>query len=242
MRDDPKTLTMDAICLDSSAEDLRSGTEGLRGVLDAAQHAIGRLRAASAGPCAALGRIRGTGRGVSFSRLVARLEADRPIELRFPFEGSLHVGGAVWRGDQLVDPSRSDALAELHWKAGARDLPMHAHEHSDRFIIVLAGRGYFHVTDEPLDDFTGTAVRTIPARERDVFAFTRGVVHTFSTAEHGLTLLSCQLPFLPFEDPRQYTLPEILWTAMAHPTDADARVAFDPHWQVLCSQQPAVTP
>ena len=28
------------------------------------------------------------------------------------------------------------------------DLPMHVHDHSDRFIIVIKGRGFFHVTDE----------------------------------------------------------------------------------------------
>ncbi len=208
-----------------------------RDLLLAAQKAIGTLRSRSTSPSAALGRIRGTGRGVSFSRLVAKLEADHPIELRFPFEGSEHVGGAVWRSDQIIDPERRDALAKLHWKPGALDLPMHTHEHSDRLIIVLEGRGYFHVTDEPIEAFTGTAVRTVPARERDVFAFTRGVVHTFSTADTGMTLLSCQLPFLPFDDPRQYTLPSKLWKAVDNPTDSEARVAFDPNWQLLCSQQ-----
>lgn len=238
----PSTLELDLFPISSGTHQAGAGAAILGSLLDAAQHTMRTLRTSSPGPCATLGRIRGTGRGVSFSRLVSQLEADHPIELRFPFECSDHVGGAVWRGDQLVDANRTDALAKLHWKANARDLPMHAHEHSDRFIIVLEGRGYFHVTDEPLNAFTSTAVRTVPARERDVFAFTRGVVHTFSTMDHGMTLLSCQLPFLPFDDPRQYTLPDVRWTAMEHPTDADARVAFDPNWRLLCSQQQAATP
>ncbi len=231
----PHSIELDQFTISNNTRSSGSGAAILENLLEVSRDVLEALQTRSSGPCAALGRVRGTGRGVSFSRLVARLEADHPIELAFPFEGSEYVGGAVWPADQLLDPQRQDTLAKLHWKPGALDLPMHAHEHSDRFIIVLAGRGYFHVTDEPLDAFTGTAVRTVPARERDVFAFTRGVVHTFSTAEHGMTLLSCQLPFLPFEDPRQYTLPEIRWTAMDHPTDTGARVAVDPIWRVRCS-------
>lgn len=79
---------------------------------------------------------------------------------------------------------------------------MHTYEHSDRFIIVLEGRGYFYVTNEPINRFIGNVVRAVPARDCGVFAFTRGVVHTFSTADIGMTLLSCQLPFLPFDEPR----------------------------------------
>ena len=211
------------------------GVEFLEALLHGSQRVMESLRSNSDSRCAALGRIRGTGRGVSFSRLVSQLEAEHPIELRYPFEGSTQVGGAVWRGDELIHPDYTDALAKLHWKPGAVDLPMHTHEHSDRLIIVLEGRGYFHVTDEPIGAFTGTAVRTVPARERDVFAFTRGVVHTFSTTGHGMTLLSCQLPFLPFDDPRQYRLPQLRWTAMEHPTDTGAIVAVDPIWRVLCA-------
>lgn len=228
--------------LEGKGLDLDPGlaTEGasvLAAILHAAESTLAQLKGRFQTPAAALGRIRGTGRGVSFSGLVDRLEADHPLEVRYPFEGSDHVGGAVWRGDQLVAPACHNALAKLHWKANARDLPMHAHEHSDRFIIVLEGRGYFHVTDEPLDAFTSTAVRAVPARERDVFAFTRGVVHTFSTMDHGMTLLSCQLPFLPFDDPRQYTLPEVRWTAAEHPIDRGAEVTIDPSWLMVCTQK-----
>ncbi len=227
---------LDPIAVSPSRPQPPSGSIVLKDLLDAAGIVMENLQSRSASPCAALGRVRGTGRGVSFSSLIARLEADHPVEVRFPFEGSDHVGGGVWRGDDLIHPPRTDALAKLHWKPGARDLPMHTHEHSDRFIVVLGGRGYFHVSDEPLEDFTGGSVRTIPARERDVFAFTRGVVHTFSTEEHGMTLLSCQLPFLPLDDPKQYTLPEVRWTAQRQPADSGVDVVFEPVWQKLCWQ------
>jgi len=57
----------------------------------------------------------------------------------------------------------------------------------------------------------------IAARERDVFIFTRGVVHTFSTTDQPMVLLSCHLPFIHLDDARQYTLPPVRWTAHSHP-------------------------
>jgi len=205
-----------------------SGEAVLRAMLGLAREALNQLRARSAQPMAALGRVRGTGRGVSFGQLVQRLETDRPIELVSPFEGSADVAGAVWRPDS----SGYEALAKLQWGAWATDLPMHAHEHSDRFIIVLSGRGYFHVTGQYLERFDGSAVRTVPARERDVFLFTRDVVHTFSTQDSPMVLLSCQLPYLSFDDPKQYTLPGVRWTAATH-QDRLPTVGCDPAWTVL---------
>jgi mannose-6-phosphate isomerase-like protein (cupin superfamily) len=178
-------------------------------------------------------RLRGTGRGVHFRDLVAALERDHPLTLQSPFEGSELVAGAAWEGPSLIGSGCTAALAKLRWSPGADDLPMHVHDHSDRFIIVDKGRGYFHVSDQPIERFDGSDVRSVPARERDVFVFTRGVVHTFSTAEEPMTLLSCQLPFLPFEDPHQYRLPQIRWTARENPESTPARVALDPSWMLL---------
>lgn len=161
-----------------------------------------------------LARLRGTGPGVSFRRLVMKLEADYPIELRYPFEDNERVGGAIWPGT-LANEGSPHALMKLRWEAGANDLPMHAHEHSDRFIIVLKGRGYFHFSTEAggIEGFTGSEVRAVAARERDVFVFRRGTVHTFSTFDEPMELLSCHLPFIPLDDLRQYKLPERRWTA-----------------------------
>lgn len=164
------------------------------------------------GPMASVARLRGTGPGVSFRRLVEVLEADHPVELKYPFEANERVGGAIWPGT-LVDEHAPHSLMKLRWEARADDLPMHSHEHSDRCIIVLNGRGFFHVSREPVEGFTGTGVRTIAARERDVFVFRRGTVHTFSTCEEPMELLSCHLPFIPLDDPRQYTLPQTRWVA-----------------------------
>lgn len=204
------------------------GEAVLRGLLYMAQEALDRLRVRTDQPTAALGRIRGTGRGVSFGRLVERLEADHPIKLTSPFEGSEKVAGAVWESGHSGAP----ALAKLRWDAEATDLPMHVHEHSDRFIIVLEGRGYFHLTSQDLGAFDGSSVRTVPARERDVFVFTRGVVHTFSTDRSPMVLLSCQSPYLPFDDPKQYTLPHYRWRARDH-ADVDPVVGCDVAWTVL---------
>lgn len=226
-----ETLTLELpplhLVIASDGRDL--GGRVLDGLLAMATQGVRHLqeRASKGGArrVAAVSRLRGTGRGIRFRDLVAALEREHPITLESPFEGSMKVAGAAWN-------SRSGALAKLRWSEHADDLPMHVHEHSDRFIIVDQGRGFFHVTDETADDFTGTKVRTIPARERDVFMFSRGVVHTFSTAEEPMTLLSCQLPFLAFDDPRQYRLPKVRWIARERPDTYPVTVACDPGWMI----------
>lgn len=216
------------------------GAHVLGGLIELAEGAIGqlhRLREDGHSTAAAVvGRIRGTGRGVSFSRLVEALEREFPLELSYPFEDSDRVGGAVWTARDLLGGSSTTSVAKLRWDSRANDLPMHVHDHSDRFIIVLKGRGFFHVTDESTEQFTGTKVRSVPARERDVFLFTRGTVHTFSTDEDPMVLLSCQLPFLAFDDPMQYRLPAVRWTAKEHRVDANAGIACDPAWSVLAER------
>lgn len=168
---------------------------------------------------AATGRIRGTGPGVSFGAAVAALETAWPLTLRSPFEGSDRVGGAAWVARDLIDPNDNGAVVKLHWEAGADDLPMHVHIGSSRLLIVVGGRGFFHVSDRTVETFDGSDVRTIAARRNDVFLFTPGVVHTFSTAEEPMTLLSCHLPYIPLDDPGQYTLPAFRWTASARMGD-----------------------
>lgn len=187
-----------------------------RGILDMAQRHLEGLRSGTGhARAAAVGHLRGTGPGVSFSGAVRCLETAYPIELVTPFEGSDRIGGAAWVGSDLLDGQDPRGIAKLRWGPRADDLPMHAHP-TDRFIVVLEGRGFFHVCGQPIDAFDGTEVRTIAARRMDVFAFTSSVVHTFSTAADPMTLLSCHLPFLPLDDPEQYELPRFRWTAGSH--------------------------
>lgn len=229
--------TMGPLALQMDGQETRPGRRVLAALLRAGALAVEELR--QRGPAwpnltarAMLGRLRGTGPGVSFRALADELETALPRVLEFPFEGSQRVGGAVWSGE-LVRPALPHSLAKLRWEAGADDLPMHVHESSDRCIVVLEGRGFFHVSPEPLGAFSGEQVRTIAARERDVFVFTRGVVHTFSTIDHGMTLLSCQLPFVPFDDPGQYTLPKVRWTARERLAKTPAVITLDWCWAML---------
>lgn len=214
------------------------GTRVLGGLVNLAEAAIARLNSQRPTRGAAVvSRIRGTGRGVSFTGLVTELERAHPLQLEYPFEGSDRVGGAVWVAKELLRGTSTTSVAKLRWDSRALDLPMHVHDHSDRFIIVLEGRGFFHVTDEPAERFTGKRVRSIPARERDVFLFSRGVVHTFSTDAEPMTLLSCQLPYLAFDDPKQYRLPQIRWTAKEFQDPYPPGIACDPAWTVLAECQ-----
>ncbi len=211
----PITLTIDG-------SDVRSGYRVLAGILRMGQAAVDAME----GQSVALGRLRGTGPGVSCKALADELETALPRTLEFPFEGSARVGGAVWSGE-LLRPPLPQSLAKLRWEPGANDLPMHTHESSDRCIIVLEGRGFFHISDEAGSAFTGERVQTIAARERDVFVFRRGVVHTFSTTAWGMTLLSCQLPFVPFDDPGQYTLPRVRWIARDRMAQSASAIVLD---------------
>jgi mannose-6-phosphate isomerase-like protein (cupin superfamily) len=145
------------------------------------------------------------------------------------------VGGAVWIAQEILADGAQASVAKLRWDSRALDLPTHVHDHSDRFIIVLDGRGFFHVTDETAERFTGQKVRSVPARSRDVFLFSRGTVHTFSTDAEPMTLLSCELPYLTFNDPDQYRLPEVRWMAEDHRDSYQPVVGCDPAWSVLAT-------
>jgi len=144
--------------------------------------------------------------------VMAEIDADYPIELRCPFEDTATISGGLWSGRQLFGPRFEDGLAKLRFAAGTLDLPIHVHEHSDRFIAVLAGEGRFWWSEKPWRQFDGTGIRSTPVRTGDVLVFTRNLLHTFSAPESDLLLLSYHSPEIPFDDPRQYTLPSLRWT------------------------------
>lgn len=204
-------------------------------LLTLASQTLARLRSSSdADRIAATCRIRGTGPEASFRRMIQDIELAHPLELIYPFEGSDRVGGAVWPAASIA--GEASAVAKLRWESRALDLPMHAHLCSDRCIFVMEGRGFYHVSDEPIDHFTGDHVRTIAAREGDVFVFTRGVVHTFSTWSSPMTLISCHMPYIPFEDPQQYVLPSVRWTAGTCLPSTEGEIQIDPTFSVLMAQ------
>lgn len=155
-----------------------------------------------------LGRIN-TPSVAPFQRWMRGVEAMFPVEVETPFEGSEFIGGGAWRGETVFPGQEDHALAKLCFAAGAVDLPMHAHEQSDRFIMVLEGEGRYHHAPGTVGQFTGEGVRSVPVREGDVVAFRRDVVHTFSTPRRAMTLLSWHRPYFAFLDPRQYRLPAV---------------------------------
>ncbi len=149
--------------------------------------------------------------GASVGGLVAAAESEFPLTLRSPFEDTESIAGAVWRGSDLFDGA-DDGLVMLRFDKGTLDLPMHVHEHSDRFIIALGGAGFFHVSNETLDRFAASDLRAVPVRAGDAIAFSRGLMHTFSAPSETLLLLSYHAPLVELDDPRQFTLPSIVWT------------------------------
>lgn len=208
-----------------------------RAVAEAARHFLGSLdTAVSTGalpPRIALNtRIRGTGPGVRFGDLVQRLEELKPA-WQCPFEGSNRVSGAELPAAEILHEPRDDGLLFLKFQPHTLDLPLHVHDDSDRFIYVIGGRGFFHVTGEPLEADHQSQIRHVPARDRDALMFRRGTVHTFSTAEHPLYLLSYHRPFIPIVSPNQYRVSRPALRPAEFLDGVRGCVSFDSGWNTL---------
>ncbi len=148
--------------------------------------------------------------------LAKRIETRHPLRLESPFEGCDTIAGGLWSGRGVLGLNTDDALAHLQFDAGTVELPIHLHEHSDRFIVVEDGEGIYHYAPGTIDSFDGTGVISVPVRPGDVILFLRNVLHTFSAAARPLRLLSYHAPQIDFDDPRQYTLPKFLWYPSGH--------------------------
>jgi hypothetical protein len=135
-----------------------------------------------------------------------------PLELVSPFEDTTSIAGGLWRGRDLFGDDCHEALAKLSFDRGTLELPIHTHEFSDRLILVAAGSGTFHWSTRSLAAFDGLGIRSTPVAIGDLLIFTRGLLHTFSAPDQPLLLLSYHSPEIPFDDPRQYTLPDLRWT------------------------------
>ena len=181
-------------------------------------------------------RVRGTGPGVAFGSVVRALESF-PHSWESPFENSRNVSGAVIRGCDILGEGREDGFLLLRFEAGTKDLPLHLHADSDRFIFAIGGRGFFHVSPDPLGVRGIRRIRHVPVKDRDALMFRRGTVHTFSTAEHPLLLLSYHQPFVPLEEENQYTPANPPEFPRDFLNGCDSRVSFDPAWSVLTSDE-----
>ena len=236
--DTDNVVTLGSLVFDLPEPIERLGADALRAATDVAQAGVRRMHAlieeGRLGRRTALvGRVRGTGPAVSFGLLMRAIEVTFPMALRSPFEGSHNVSGAVLPLGKLLQEDRTDGFLRLRFRVETKDLPMHIHEHSDRLIFVLGGRGFFHVSPEPLETFTEVNVRHIPVRSRDVLVFPRGTIHTFSTATQPLELLSYHSPYIPLDDPCQYTAttPSVFPAVTAD--GAASRIRCDPAFSVV---------
>lgn len=230
-------LTFDSLTIGDAQAHQLGGAELLARLLDTAAVYVGRLRKRVETVdlptrVALFGRVRGTGPGVSFTQLFERLRAAFPLPLVAPFEECESVAGAVMQACELIAPQRDDALLVLKFEAGSRELPMHSHEDSERFIYVVSGRGFFHVSKEPVNGFTGRDIRHIPVRASDIVMFSRGTVHTFSTDGEPLVLLSYHAPYVPLNDDRQYAVPSVRICPGLTADPQQSRIACDAAW--LC--------
>lgn len=215
-----------------------NGRDAFQGLTTMAATALSRFKAELArrggdGRGAAVGCVRGTGPRVSFGALVDALERDEPRELRGPFENTDSISGAVWKASDMLGSEYETALLKLRFDKGTDNLPLHAHLHSDRVIFVLSGRGFYHASSEPMGSFTGRDVQSIAVRERDALVFTRGVVHTFTAPTKPLVLLSFHAPFIPLDQPDQYTVTMQQHTCFSETRSPDAIIGCVPAWTLL---------
>lgn len=168
----------------------------------------GRLRA----PAFLHGEAGDHGLSATLDSLMNAIDLEYDIELQSPFEDTESISGGLWSGRELFGPTFEDGLAKLRFAAGTVDLPLHVHEHSDRFIAVLEGSGRFWWSEEHWRAFRGDDIRSTDVHAGDVLVFTRNLLHTFSAENENLLLLSYHSPEISFDDPRQYTLPGLRWT------------------------------
>lgn len=175
-------------------------------------------------------RVRGTGPCVAFGRLIELIETGLNLEWQSPFEGSHNVTGAALPADTVLGENRDDGLLFLRFASNTKDLPLHIHPRSDRFIYVVGGRGYFHVATNDSDLRDADSIHHVPARDRDVFMFPRGTVHTFSTDEHPLTLISYHRPFIRLDALDQYEIGHTSRLPRQFLSSVIGQVSFDAAW------------
>jgi len=178
-------------------------------------------------------RVRGTGPGVAFGHLIELIQTGLHLDWQSPFEGSNNVSGVELPARVVLGEDRDDGFLFLRFAANTQDLTLHIHPLSDRFIYVIGGRGFFHVTDSPLHDLLCAKFQHIPARDRDAFMFRKNTVHTFSTAAHPLLLLSYHRPFVPLLDADQYETTEPALLPKDFLRGVQGNVSFDAAW-TLC--------
>jgi len=225
-----QAIEIPSIPLERTENSQPTGIEALTTLLGQAAAYIENLRDRSPEDGnALLGRVRGTGPGVSFGAYVEALKREFAVEMISPFEGSDSVAGGVLLPQDAGLAGRDDGFLFLRFDASCRDLPMHTHDHSERLIYVVEGRGFFHVQDGGPED----SIRHVPVRSRDVLMFRHGTLHTFSTQTEQLHLLSYHAPFIALDDPRQYSLPDNVVYPAETACEKDSRVSCDAAWMRL---------
>jgi quercetin dioxygenase-like cupin family protein len=82
-------------------------------------------------------------------------------------------------------------LVKFQKNTGIEKLGLHQHNYSDRQIVVLDGSGKFHY---------GNDQKEVPVKSGIYLQFPRGTIHTFTTEDEDMTVLSIHRPFISLED------------------------------------------
>ncbi len=82
-------------------------------------------------------------------------------------------------------------LVKFEHNTGIEKLGFHRHPASDRQIVILEGTGQFHY---------GFPLTSLDVSEGIYLEFPRGTVHTFTTTEKDMIVLSIHRPFIALGD------------------------------------------
>ncbi len=148
--------------------------------------------------------------------LVSRFDARATSVCRRPPRDST-ASSKRWLASDLLGAKWNQAITVVEFDPGSTKATLLAYEHSDRLVVVLAGRGVLHTTEATLAEIVKSGAGEMKSHELEpgiAVMLTRGFVHSFAGGgEPALTLLVCHLPYIAPEDERYSTIAK--WLTMA---------------------------
>jgi len=136
--------------------------------------------------------------------LLGIVREEFPLELKSPFESCDDIEGNYWKESEYLNRESEDAILHIKWHQGAIDLPSHVHRNSDRVIMLFQGEGSFYYNFDKFEDHQNLHMQKLKLQQGDILCFPKDFVHSFSSEDSDMELLSYHSPFVELDDPKQY--------------------------------------
>ena len=151
----------------------------------------------------------------TFDTLIASIKRRFPRVLGQVFRTPLEIdaiNASFWSGTEIQGRNRGDALINMVFSERCSDLPLHCHPFSDRVIFVIRGSGYGYFCPFEIQDYNPATIGRVQVRQGDILCYPCSTLHTFSTMDEPIELLTYHSKFVPFDDERQYDVLSDVWT------------------------------